>query len=112
MSNTGCYGYVVKAIEFKDLLPKEQQEQFKLHVLTNNVEDVEQMLADYLPDNIANPESLFILNDDDESDDLERGVMYACYDECQLFEMTPKSQLNVLRLNGISPDKAAWVKFG
>lgn len=76
-----------------------------------DLETVARMVNEILPEDFP-PVEVFILGDEDESDDLELHVWYAYWDENDLFELKPRKELFALRNSGISPERRNWVVFG
>ena len=73
MKDTGCSGYVVKASEFTKLLPPEIQPMYEKALADNDLEYVDELLDVHAPLSFPTFDSPFILGDEDNADNLERG---------------------------------------
>jgi hypothetical protein len=112
MHNYANWGYVCKAKELVPLLSREKETEY-LKLLEGEfvtAEDIKDFLDKTLTEDIV-PE-IFCLNDECESDDLEIGEFYACFDECDLFQKVRTPLCERLNSIGIGPQEARWVTFG
>lgn len=112
MHNTAASGHVLKASDLTKHLPRSIQEQYAKFVEEGDNESVETLLRDHLPRAFPPFESVFVMNDEWESDQLERGEMYVCFDESDLFTKTPTSQMLALERVHLSPTFSRWVTWG
>lgn len=106
--NYGCHGYVVKAETLTSLLPLDVQPAFTEALTGDNTDLVRELIENHLPEQYPMPE-VFVLNDEGESDDIERGTVYAYWGLEQLFQVIPRTELQLLKTAGIEPAHANWV---
>lgn len=112
MKNFGCTGHVVALFELLKLCGDENMDKVIAATDTEGVEEIAELVNSVLPEGIPPVESVFILGDEDESEDLERHVWYAHWDESDLFELKPRPELYALRNRGVSPERRNWVVWG
>lgn len=117
MRNYANRGYVVLANKLSPLFSTDVEKANEWNRLVtefdgeDGLEPLQEFLDNNTPAGTVIPE-LFVLSDEDESIDLERGVVYAEYDAADLFEMIPTKFAERLRAVGIIPESNAWVTFG
>lgn len=112
MDCTGASGYVVKASVFTSLLPEHLREKYTQAIADQNTELVDEILGENAPEAFPTFESSFTLKDEDTSDNLERGEVYICFQDEDLFHLTPKPELEFLKSKGINPEFERWTVFG
>lgn len=117
MQESPCSGYVAKAADLIPLIVNQRKRDRAARLLDEErVDELQELLVSCLPRDIPAPESCFVLSDEDTPDDnLEVGVVYAYYDECDLYIKTPTAAMTELtkRLGtGNEPKIAGWTKFG
>ena len=112
MSTSGASGYVVKAESFTHLLPENLREKFTQAITDQDTELVDEILGENVPANHPTFESSFVLKDEDDTDSLEKGVVYICFQDDDLFVQTPKPELEWLRSKGIDPQFERWATWG
>lgn len=110
--NNGYSGYTVKASELTKLLAPAFQTPYEELIEHGDREEAHKFLDINLPSHFPRPESVFWLNDEDESDDLEIGEMYATFAESALFVKSPTLELENLKYCGVIPELSNWVIFG
>ena len=112
MKDTGCSGYVVKASEFTKLLPPEIQPMYEKALADNDLEYVDELLDVHAPLSFPTFDSPFILGDEDNTDNLEKGVVYICFDDDDLYVKQPTPGLEFLQSNGVKPEYERWTTWG
>ena len=66
-----------------------------------------------MPKSWPNYDDLYMPSDEDDiSDNMERGVVYVAYDESDLYTKQPTPSNQVLNMNGIIPTSASWSVYG
>ena len=111
MRNYANNGFVVPAKELANLLeePSKRVEWLAMLDSEDDIEKLEGWVATHLREATV---SLFVLNDECESEDLEIGEVYAEFDEADLFEIVPSPYLHRLQFRGVNPENKRWVTFG
>lgn len=108
-------GFIVPVIQLiQNCLPKDKQAE-ALDILDTgwNAGGLPEFLAEHLPDELPQPEELFELADEDTpGDDMEQGVVYARFDESDLYSRMEKPALKELHRLGINPTEASWSIWG
>jgi hypothetical protein len=113
MSTTGASGYVVKAEAFTNLLPKNLRKKFTQAIADQDTELVDKILGENAPKVFPTFESSFVLNDEDDTDSLEKGVVYICFQEEDLYSpKTPRPEFEWLQKEGIDPKFERWTVWG
>lgn len=112
MQSSGASGYVVKAEAFTNLLPENLRAKFTQAIADQDTELVDEILGENTPPEHPTFESSFVLKDEDDTDSLERGVVYICFQDDDLFVLTPKRELEWLRGHGIDPQFERWTTWG
>jgi len=111
MRNYSNSGWIVPVAELAPLFNNGELKKFLSLLETDEVELIENFLWDNLPRTIPKPE-VFMMADDAESQELEADVVYASFDESDLFESKPTEKLKALQAQGIDPELMSWVTFG
>jgi len=112
MTNTAASGYTLKASDLTNHLPRAIREDYERFIKEGDAESVETLLSDHLPRGFPPFESVFVMADEWESDCLDRGEMYVCFDESDLFTKTPtQHMLNMERVK-VAPTFSRWVTWG
>ena len=117
MAESPCGGYVMKAADLIPLIANERKRAKAARLLDEGDEDgLHAFLVSNLPKTVLAPESCFVLGDEDTPDDnLEVGVVYAYYEETDLYVKTPTAAMRELKSRlgeGNEPKAAGWTKFG
>jgi hypothetical protein len=111
MRNYGNHGHTVKASELTKLLPEDMREEYERLLGEGDWEGGTTFLWEHLPKQYPPPD-LFLMCDEYESETLERGEVYACWDQKDLFVVTPKQEMMDLAAVGITPELNQWVTWG
>ncbi len=114
MKNYSSHGYLVKASELTKLLPTQFQRQYTAAVEGGDWEKAKGILDDHFPDQLPPVECVFTMSDDAELDDdqLQKGEVYAQFDETDLFKKVPTLPHANLMVEGIKPIFRSWVDYG
>lgn len=108
-------GYVLEADKLKHLLRNSDLvAQFEQMVEQREWEALVEFCDIELPLTVPRPESFFMLGDDDTGDgDLEHDVLYAYFDEDDLFKRKKNAKmLELENLLGVGPELHCWTMFG
>ncbi len=115
-------GYVIELSKLQEatlkLLPDGQKDKFlsdlQKAVASNDREEIIGTMAQYMKRaRLPEPESAFILGQDDESDgELEKGVWYLTFAQSDLYSMQPKPELLKLQELDAEPTIHSWAQFG
>ena len=111
MCHVGSSGYTVKVDDLLKIIPTENRKEFAEVCEFENDETILEYLNKILPSQYPKPKSVFILQDDDESEELEIGVLYAYFDESSLYVKKLTREGECLVLAGIKPTFNNWVNF-
>lgn len=111
MRNFGCSGYTVPLFDLIKNFDPAKRDAIIEATNEKDLEEIGELVNSSLPAGFP-PVEVFILGDEDESEDLERHVWYAYWDENDLFELKPRPELYALRNSGISPERRNWVVWG
>lgn len=123
MDNTAASGYVIEAKKFLRFFNGKDYLEFERLLEENDIQGLRNFLGAansdlgpmdeaHWPSNLPELEDVFTLADEDESDSLERGVIYLCFDESALFTKTPRDAMKYVMRNGAEPEHQRWVVFG
>ena len=112
MQSIPASGYTVKASEFTKHIPESQRERFTKALEEKDVLAVDEILWEHLSTDFPPFESSFVLGPDDDASNLERGVVYICFQEDDLYVKEPKRQTELMRHHGISPEFNRWTTWG
>jgi len=112
MDSTGASGYVVKASVFTSFLPEHLREQFTQAITDQNTELVDEILGENAPEAFPTFESSFFLKDEDTTDNLDKGEVYICFQDDDLYHLVPKPELEFLHSKGIKPEFERWTTWG
>lgn len=111
MQSNPCSGYVVEGEKLKEMLPPNLRPRFEELVEDWDFEELK-TFCDSIQ-NLPHPATFFILGDEDESDgELERGVLYAMFEEDDLFVKTKTPQMLELEKWDVAPKRHNWTIFG
>jgi hypothetical protein len=108
-------GFVVKAEALIPLLPITNQQEAReiLADWLNEKWSLCDYLGDFLPEHFPRPVEVFELGAEDTPDEeMERGVVYAVFDEDDLYEMVPTSKMQEMDANGAKPQYRNWSTWG
>jgi hypothetical protein len=111
MQTSGASGYTVKAESFTSLLPENLREEFTQAIADQDVDLVDEILGENVSPEFPMFESFF-LRDEDDTDTLEKGVVYICFQDEDLYIRTPKPELEWLQKQGINPAFERWAVWG
>ena len=112
MKDTACSGYTVKASAFTPVLPESIRERYTKAIEDQDWENVDEILNEHMPADFPGYESAFVLNDEDNSDGLERGEVYVIFQDEDLFVQTPTRAHDLMKAQGISPEFNRWTTWG
>jgi len=112
MKNYGGSGYVIALSSLFSVMAPEKVPAIELAMEDCDLEKIEKLLNESLPSNYPSLESVLILGDDDESDELERGVWYAVFSEDDLFIREKSPAMKAMNKDKLSPKHRNWVIFG
>ena len=90
-------GYVMAADDAILLLPEDKRAKAKELLEDRDTENLQAFFEKHLPEHIPAPETIFPFGEDDTSDDLQEGGIYACWAESDLFIRTEKPCLAAIR---------------
>lgn len=109
-----CAGYVIEVSKLKVFLSEEQRPAFDDALEDHDFDKARKLLEEAIPAGVACPTELFVLGDTDTGDgDLDQDVVYACFDEDDLFEKREKPDLIRLRDRiGAAPALHSWTIWG
>jgi len=110
MRNYACYGYVLEAEKLVKVLPETIRGTYLEYIQQGEYEEVEKMLDENFPKNMPIP-SVFICDYTIETEDLEAGKIYCCWEPGQLFNSTPTIGLKNLQNLDLNPVNSRWVVF-
>ena len=115
-------GYVIELSKLQEatlkLLPDGQKDKFlsdlQKAAASNDWEEITGTMAQYMKlAGLPEPESAFILGQDDESDgELEKGIWYLTFAQADLYKMQPKPGLLKLQELDAEPSIHSWAQFG
>jgi hypothetical protein len=111
MQEIPASGYVVEALT---LLPTliDFQNLYEKAIIEKDLEYAQEILDEYVDDYSPVPIELFILQDEDYSDSLEHGIVYALFDDDDLYVKKPTKQLQHIQSLEITPEYERWTVFG
>lgn len=110
--NSGASGYVVALSDLRKVMGDENMERVIAATDDGDVEEITDLVNSLLPAEFPPVESVFILAPEDESDDLEQDVWYACWDDSDLYVKVSTPELLMLNAKGVSPQFRQWVVWG
>jgi hypothetical protein len=112
MRNSGASGLVVALFDLRNVIGDENME--KVIEATDNLgaEEITAMVNSFIPKGFPSVESVFVLGDEDESDDLEQHVWYATFEDSELYIRTKTPALHALESVGVNPELRRWVVWG
>ncbi len=112
MRSIPASGYTVKASEFTKVLPENQQERYAKAITDQDAELVDEILNEHLPQDFPGYEQVYLVAEEDESDELEKGEVYVVFDESDLYVKEPTRQHEIMRFQEISPKFSRWTVWG
>ena len=120
MRENPCSGYVVPVAELRPFLLPIEQLKFDELVEENDFDELNNYLATCRANNperwgkIPSPIGCYALSDEDTpgDDELDKHVMYAMFDEGDLYVKKPTDSLVAMKEKGISPEFHAWSIWG
>ena len=113
MQDTPATGYVLEAHKAILLLKLSDRIAAELIYEDDNSEGLQDYLEKNLPCEFPRPAEVFILSDEDTSEDLERGQMYVRWDEEELYIRTDTPAMKAIRNSlGEIPKPALWTVWG
>lgn len=112
MRNSGASGHVVALFDLRKVIGDENMDKVIAATDTEGTEEITELVNSFIPAGFPLVESVFILGDEDESDDLEQHVWYAYWDDSDLFIQTKTPAMNALESVGVTPEYRRWVVWG
>lgn len=113
MSNSAAFGYIVKASQLTSLLPQVQRAKYKRLIRQQDTESLDNLLGTHLPERCPDFESVFVVGDEWESEDLRRGEVYVEFSEDLLFKPREETfAMQFMRKVKAEPKMQRWVEFG
>lgn len=112
MHNSGASGYLIKASDLTNHLPESVRVKYLKGIETQDEQVVVNILENHMPDKFPKFESVFVFSDTDESDELEVGEVYVCYDESELFVKVETDAFEAIKKAGVIPEFQRWVTWG
>jgi hypothetical protein len=111
MQSYSSNGYLVKASDLTKALPERIRAKYATAVENCEVETSNQIVEDNWPEQLPPVITIFTLADDAEFDDenLQKGEMYAMFDEGDLFKKVPTLAHSNLLVEGLTPIFHSWV---
>jgi hypothetical protein len=106
-------GYIVPVRKLIECLPANKQEEAEEALDNWSEGGLPEFIEIHLPEQFPQPVELFQLGDEDTPDEnMERGEVYAIFDESDLYTKVEKPELKELRRVGIKPSFSNWSIFG
>jgi hypothetical protein len=108
-------GFVAKVEALISLLPVENQQEAReiLADWLNEKWSLCDYLCDFLPEHFPRPVEVFMLGDEDTPDgEMERGIVYAIFEEDDLYERVPSAKLKAMEAKGVRPQFSNWTVWG
>jgi hypothetical protein len=114
MHNYSCSGYLVKAADLTKLLPARVQEKYKTAVESGDWENATIIAEANWPEQLPPISTIFSMSDEAEFEDeeIQKGEMYAQFDDTDLYEKVPTLRHTNLMVEGIKPIHRSWVDCG
>lgn len=123
MKSIAASAYVVEARKFLRFFTGKDYVEFERLLDECDIEGLRNFLGaatsglgpmdeSHWPENLPELEDVFLLADEDESDNLERGGIYLQFDESTLFTKTPTEKMKRLMRNGAEPSYERWTIWG
>ena len=115
MQDNPSGGFVVKAEALISLLPVENQQEAReiLADWLNEKWSLCDYFCDFLPEHFPRPVEVFELGAKDIPDsEMVRGVVYAIFDNDDLYEMVPTAKMQAMEANGVKPQYGSWKFLG
>ncbi len=110
--NPGC-GYVLPVAQLIAALPRRHRDEAQDLLDDHDLEALQELLLQHLPPVLPRPAEVFVLGDDDGSDDLELGTAYARFDEEELYTKVEKPEMQaLLQAVGQKPEFSQWTMWG
>lgn len=123
MQNSSASAYVIPAGQFVRFFQGKDRAEFERLLADDNIVGLRNFLGanssengpddvTHWPEGFPELEDVFTLADEDESDSLERGVIYLQFDESSLYHKTPTEAMRILTANNVKPEFERWIVFG
>lgn len=112
MRDYPCSGYVLSANKVLKILPESCRELAQDLIEDGDWEGLQEYLRMHLPPQFPQPAEVFLMSDEDTSDDLERGKLYCRWDEEQLYEKIETKEMVSLREVTDKPEFCHWSMWG
>ena len=113
MKDIPCSGYTVKASEFTNLLPGIMRDAYAKALEERDVEKLHEILEKHLPSTFPDYESLFMLSDEDNAENLERETVYVIFQDEDLYHKVLTDQATtMMKTHGIIPQFNRWTNWG
>jgi hypothetical protein len=110
MQEMPASGYVVEALSLIPTLT-EFQGLYEKAITEQDLEYAQEILDEYVDDYSPVPVELFILKDEDYSDSLEHGIVYAMFEGDDLYIKKPTKPLQHLHSLEVTPEYERWTIF-
>ena len=113
MESYPCNGYVVAVEDLKSLIVPNKRKEFE-ELVSEPWEDepILEFLQKNLPRGCAKPAEVFMLSDEDFSEDLDSATWYAYFCEEDLFVKKEKAGMKFLRKHKYAPVNCSWTRWG
>ena len=112
MRNSGASGYVVALSDLRNVIGDENMDKVIAATDTEGTEEITALVNSFIPAGFPLVESVFVLSEEDESDDLERGTWYTYWADSDLFIQTKTPAMFALETVGVTPELRRWVVWG
>ena len=111
-----CNGYVIEATSLAKVLPESKRQEYLALINPDNDWDMWDEAVEFLREHrespVAVPIDMFILGGEDHAPDLEEDVVYAYFDESDLFTKAPTQALINLEGYELNPMDTSWTVWG
>jgi hypothetical protein len=105
-------GHLVNVKELVGFVPSDITEQFNQAEHDGDWETMESLLNDHLISTFPRPSGAFVVRDEDETEDMLSGEMFARFDEDDLFVKTKTPEMLMMESVGVIPKFNQWTTFG
>jgi hypothetical protein len=112
MNNYANYGWTIKASELTRFFGEPLKSAYTQLIEDQDWESIENFLSEKMPEGFPTLSNVFLMGDEDESADLDRGEIYVYFDTTDLFTVTPTKELESMKSYGINPVESRWVTWG
>ena len=112
MQNYANAGWVIPVSEIFTELDSKTVERLTPFIEEHDSTEVEAILDECWPKDYPKFNTVFVMGEEDESEDLTVGEMYIEFAEDELYEKQPTREMKILTAKGIVPVDSKWVTFG